>query len=281
MKLLRYGNLGEERPGLLDQDGNIRDLSAQIEDLGGANASLETINKLQSLDVNSLPKVEGNPRIGACLSHVPNFFCIGLNYAKHAAETGLRIPREPIIFSKASSALSGAFDPIVIPKDSEKTDWEVELGVLIGREAYQISEDEVDDVIAGYFTVNDVSERHFQTERSGQWIKGKSCPGFGPIGPWLITKDEIPDPQNLDLSLKINGEIMQSSNTSDMIFSVKRIISYMSGFMRLQVGDIIATGTPEGVGMSREPARFLQDGEHIEATVEGLGTQIQSVKRQS
>ncbi len=277
MKLIRFGEIGRERPGLLDQEGRIRDLADHCEDFGGANASIQAFERIRNLKLDDLPIVHGKPRIGAPLSFVPNFFCIGLNYAKHAAETGLRIPREPIIFSKASSALAGPFDDIELPQGSEKNDWEIELGVLIGQEAYCIDEAEALDYVSAYFTVNDLSERHFQTERSGQWIKGKSCPGYGPIGPWLVTPDEIDDVQNLDLSLKRNGVVVQSSNTSDMIFGVARIISYMSQFMKLQVGDIIATGTPEGVGMSMEPPQFLQKGDVLEGGVLELGLQIKTV----
>ncbi len=277
MKLLRYGPLGREKTGLLDGAGNIRDLSAHVSDLSGQALSQASLDALRGLDPASLPLVENPGRIGACLSRVPNFFCIGLNYAKHAAEAGAKPPAEPIIFSKASSALSGPNDPVAIPRGALKTDWEVELGVVIGREALYVSEADALDYVAGYCTINDVSEREFQIEKGGQWIKGKSAPSFGPTGPWFVSADEVPDPQQLDLSLSLNGESVQASNTSDMIFSVAEIISYMSRFMRLQPGDIIATGTPSGVGMGMSPQRFLKPGDVMELEVEGLGRQRQEV----
>lgn len=277
MKLLRYGAPGHEKPGLLDADGQVRDLSAQVTDFCGTGVSLEALDSLRGLDPSALPLVESPGRIGACLAFVPNFFCIGLNYAKHAAETGAKEPPEPILFSKAASALSGPNDDVVIPVGSQKSDWEVELGVVIGRETLYVSEADALEHVAGYCVVNDVSEREFQTERKGQWIKGKSAPTFGPVGPWLVTADEVSDPQNLALSLTLNGETRQSSNTSDMIFGVASIVSYMSQFMKLMPGDIIATGTPEGVGMGMKPQRFLKPGDVMELTVEGLGTQRQEV----
>lgn len=277
MKLLRFGPTGEEKTGILDAEGRVRDASAHVPDLAGAAVSLAALDRMRALAVDDLPVVENPGRIGPCLSRVPNFFAIGLNYAKHAAETGAKPPPEPILFSKASSALSGPNDPVIIPRGSEKTDWEVELGVVIGRDALYVSEEEALACVAGYCVVNDVSEREFQIERKGQWIKGKSAPSFGPAGPWLVTADEVADPQALSLSLTLNGEVMQSSGTHDMIFSVAEIVSYMSRFMRLQAGDIIATGTPEGVGMGRDPQRFLKPGDVMELTVEGLGTQRQEV----
>ncbi|WP_417525823.1 fumarylacetoacetate hydrolase family protein [Marinovum sp.] len=273
MKLLRYGEIGAEKTGLLDADGNVRDLSAHLPDLSGA--ALGRLDELRDIDPASLPLVENPGRIGACLASVPNFFCVGLNYALHAKESGLDAPSEPVLFSKATSALSGPFDPVIIPRGSEKADWEVELGVVIGREALYVSEEDALDYVAGYCTVNDVSERAFQIERLGQWIKGKSAPTFAPIGPWLVTADEVPDPQALDVSLSLNNETVQSSNTSDMIFSVREIVSYMSQFMKLMPGDIIATGTPAGVGMGMKPQRFLRPGDVMEVTVEGLGSQRQ------
>jgi 2,4-diketo-3-deoxy-L-fuconate hydrolase len=275
MKLLRYGAPGAEKPGLLDAEGQVRDLSAHVTDFAGETVSLAALDALRALDTTSLPVVADPGRIGACLARVPNFFCIGLNYAKHAAETGSQPPEEPILFSKATSALSGPYDPVVIPRDSQKSDWEVELGVVIGRDVSYVSEAEALDCVAGYCVINDMSEREFQIERKGQWIKGKSAPTFGPTGPWLVTADEVPDPQNLALSLSLNGETVQESNTDDMIFGVAEIISYMSRFMALQAGDIIATGTPEGVGMGMKPQRFLKPGDVMELTVEGLGTQRQ------
>lgn len=273
MKLLRYGPEGRERPGVLDADGRVRALSGP--DFEGKGVSLERLDSLRGMDIDNLPLVEDPGRIGACLASVPNFFCIGLNYAKHAAEAGMAVPSEPILFSKASSALSGPYDPVVIPRGSQKSDWEVELGVVIGREALYVSEAEALEHVSGYCVVNDVSERSFQIEKGGQWIKGKSAPGFGPTGPWLVTADEVADPQALRLSLSLNGEVMQDSNTDDMIFGVAEIVSYMSRFMKLQPGDVIATGTPSGVGMGMKPPRFLCPGDVMELEVEGLGRQRQ------
>ncbi len=278
MKLLRFGPKGQEKPGVLDENGNIRDVSGLVPDFAGRGVSAGALDHLRSLDLSIAPLVEDVPRIGACLAYVPNFYCIGLNYARHAEEAGMDKPAEPILFSKATSALSGPNDPVIIPRDSEKTDWEVELGVVIGREASYVSEDKALDYVAGYCTVNDVSERRFQIERGGQWIKGKSAPGFGPVGPYLVTADEVPDPQALRLILSLNGEIRQNSSTGDMIFSVAEIISYMSRFMTLLPGDIIATGTPEGVGMGAKPPRFLRAGDEMELEVEGLGKQVQRVE---
>ncbi len=278
MKLLRFGPKGQEKPGVLDENGNIRDVSGLVPDFAGRGVSAEALDHLRSLDLSIAPVVEDVPRIGACLAYVPNFYCIGLNYARHAEEAGMDKPVEPILFSKATSALSGPNDPVIIPRDSEKTDWEVELGVVIGREASYVSEDKALDYVAGYCTVNDVSERSFQIERGGQWIKGKSAPGFGPVGPYLVTADEVPDPQALRLTLSLNGEVRQDSSTGDMIFSVAEIISYMSRFMALLPGDIIATGTPEGVGMGANPPRFLRAGDEMELEVEGLGKQVQRVE---
>ena len=258
MKLLRYGPAGAEKTGMLDDAGRVRDLSAHAPELAGAAVSLPALDGLRAIDPGVLPVVDDPGRIGPCLSWVPNFFCIGLNYARHATETGATPPPEPILFSKASSALSGPEDPVVLPRGSVKSDWEVELGVVIGREALHVPVEEALGCVAGYCVVNDVSEREFQIERKGQWIKGKSAPTFGPVGPWLVTADEVADPQALALSLALNGEVAQSSRTADMIFSVAEIISTMSRYMRLQPGDIIATGTPEGVGMARDPQRFLR-----------------------
>ncbi|MHA6343930.1 fumarylacetoacetate hydrolase family protein [Roseivivax sp. CAU 1761] len=277
MKLIRTGAPGQERPGILDAEGRVRDLSGRVEDFAGKGVSLEALEAIRAIDVETLPVIEAPGRIGACLAWVPNFYCVGLNYAKHAAETGAKNPPEPILFSKAASALSGPNDPVIIPRKSQKTDWEVELGVVIGREALYISEEEALDHVAGYCVINDVSEREFQIERNGQWIKGKSAPSFGPTGPWLVTADEIADPQALDLSLSLNGEAVQSSSTSDMIFGVATVIAYMSQFMKLMPGDVIATGTPEGVGMGMKPQRFLKPGDVMELTVAGLGQQRQEV----
>lgn len=275
MKLLRFGDRGAEKTGLLDDAGQVRDLSAHVADLSGDAVSVAALGALRDIDVNTLPVVDAPGRIGSCLSRVPNFYCIGLNYAKHAEETGATPPTEPIVFSKATSALSGPFDPVIIPRGSEKTDWEVELGVVIGKPALYVSEADALSHVAGYCVINDVSERAFQIERGGQWIKGKSAPTFGPTGPYLVTADEIDDPQALDLSLSLNGETVQKSDTSDMIFGVAEIVSYLSQFIALVPGDIIATGTPSGVGMGMKPQRFLKPGDVMEVTVAGLGTQRQ------
>lgn len=281
MKLLRYGPAGAEKTGMLDDDGKVRDLSAHVPDLSGEAVSPAALDALRALDPSTLPVVEEPGRIGSCLGSVPNFICIGLNYALHAKESGMDAPTEPVVFSKVTSALSGPFDPVIIPRNSQKADWEVELGVVIGREALYVSEEDALDYVAGYCTVNDVSEREFQIEKLGQWIKGKSAPTFAPIGPWLVTADEVGDPQALDVSLKLNGETVQDSNTSDMIFSVREIVSYLSQFMKLVPGDIIATGTPSGVGMGMNPQRFLKPGDVMEVTVEKLGTQKQETQAAS
>lgn len=275
MKLLRFGPKGAEKPGALDQNGTIRDLSSATDDFAGATVSLEALEHLRKLDLTKFPEVDPSTRIGSCLADTPNFHCVGLNYVNHAKESGLPIPEEPVLFSKATSCLSGPNDPVIIPKNSKKTDWEVELGIVIGKAASYVSANDALDYVAGYCLINDVSEREFQIERSGQWVKGKSAPTFGPTGPWLVTADEIPNPQTLDLSLSIDGEVQQSSNTSDMIFDVKTIISHMSQFMELRVGDLISTGTPEGVGMGQSPQRWLQPGEVMELQIDGLGSQRQ------
>ncbi|MFZ3584189.1 fumarylacetoacetate hydrolase family protein [Loktanella sp. DJP18] len=277
MKLLRYGPEGQEKTGILDGDGKVRDLSAHVPDLAGPAVALVALDRIRAIDVTTLPVVDTPGRIGSCLAWVPNFFCIGLNYALHAEESGMDKPKEPIIFSKATSALSGPNDDVVIPRTSRKGDWEVELGVVIGKTALYVSEENALDHVAGYCTINDVSERSFQTERGGQWIKGKSAPTFGPTGPYLVTADEVGDPQTLRVTLKLNGKTVQDSNTSDMIFSVRQIVSYMSQFMELRPGDIIATGTPSGVGMGMTPQRFLRPGDVMEVEVEGLGAQKQTV----
>lgn len=275
MKLLRYGPAGQEKPGVLDEQGQVRDLSDHVRDFAGDGVSLDALNTLRALDLSQLPLVAEPGRIGACLASVPNFYCIGLNYAKHAAETGMAEPAEPIVFNKATSALSGPNDPVIIPRGAEKADWEVELGVVIGKEALYVSEADALDHVAGYCVINDMSERSFQIERGGQWVKGKSAPTFGPTGPWLVTADEVPDPQNLRVSLMLNGETVQDETTDDMIFTVAQIISHMSQFMKLVPGDIIATGTPSGVGMGMKPQRFLKPGEVMELTIDGLGIQRQ------
>ena len=275
MKLLRYGPKGKEKPGILDKDGNIRDLSAQVGDFAGESVSVAALDDLKGIDPANLPLVVGEPRIGSCLAWVPNFHCIGLNYSKHAAETGATPPTEPILFSKATSALSGPYDTVTIPKDSKKSDWEVELGVIIGRRCDNVSESDALKHVAGYCTINDLSEREWQIEKGGQWVKGKSAPGYGPVGPWLVTADEVRDPQKLNLSLTLNGKVVQDSSTSDMIFGVAEIVSYMSRFMILLPGDIIATGTPSGVGMGMKPQQFLKPGDVMELEVQGLGRQRQ------
>ena len=278
MKFLRYGETGQEKPGLLDADGNIRDLSAHVSDLSGAVLSPEALAKLGSLDVNALPKVEGNPRLGPCVAGTGKFICIGLNYADHAAESGMAVPPEPVIFMKATSAIVGPNDDLLIPRGSEKTDWEVELGIVIGKTAKYVSEDDALDYVAGYCTLHDVSERAFQIERAGQWTKGKSCDTFGPTGPWLVTKDEVADPQNLKMWLTVNGETMQDGSTKTMVYGVRHLVSYLSQFMSLQPGDIISTGTPPGVGMGMKPPRYLKAGDVVELGIEGLGTQKQNVR---
>lgn len=278
MKFLRFGDTGQEKPGLLDAQGNIRDLSAHVSDLSGAALYPDKLAELAKLDVNILPVVEGNPRLGPCVSGTGKFICIGLNYSDHAAETGATVPPEPIIFMKATSAIVGPDDDLLIPRGSEKTDWEVELGIVIGKPAKYVSEAEALDYVAGYCTIHDVSERAFQLERQGQWTKGKSCDTFGPTGPWLVTKDEITDPQNLSMWLKVNGETMQDGSTSTMVYGVAYLVSYLSQFMSLQPGDIISTGTPPGVGMGKKPPRYLKAGDVVELGIEGLGTQKQSVR---
>jgi len=278
MKLLRIGPKGQEKPAAIDADGNIRDLGDFVRDFGGNGISLDAVHKLRNLDLAAAPLAATGQRIGSCLSYVPNFYCVGLNYARHAEEAGMDKPTEPILFSKAASSLSGPFDPVYIPHGSGKTDWEVELGVVIGRIASNVTEATALEYVAGYCTVNDVSERAFQIERGGQWIKGKSAPSFGPVGPWLVTADEVPDPQNLSLSLSLNGKVQQDSNTADMIFSVAEIISYMSRFMTLVPGDIIATGTPQGVGMGQKPPRYLHAGDEMRLEVAGLGEQVLTVR---
>ena len=276
MKLVRFGEAGKEKPGIIDDNGVIRDLTDKVTDFGGNGVSHSAIAKIRDIDIEKLPVVPRDPRLGSILSDVPNFYCIGLNYTKHAIETGMDIPKEPILFSKATSALSGPFDNVIIPKNSKKSDWEVELGVIIGENCEHVSESNALSVISGYCTINDVSEREFQAERGGQWIKGKSAPSFAPIGPYFVTNDEIDDPQNLGVELSLNGKTVQKSNTSDMIFSVAEIISYMTQFMRLRTGDIIATGTPSGVGMGMKPQRFLKAGDVMEIEVERCGRQRQN-----
>lgn len=276
MKLLRYGPEGSEKPGILDSDGAIRDLSGVVADIDPSTVTEEGLAKIAAADVNSLPKVDGNPRIGSCVGNFQKFICIGLNYSDHAAETGAEPPKEPIVFMKAMNALNGPNDDVVIPRGSEKTDWEVELGIVIGKKASYVDEADAEAHIAGYCLANDVSERAFQTERSGQWTKGKSCDTFGPIGPWLVTKDEIADVQNLDMFLDVNGQRMQTGNTKTMIFCANFIVHHLSQFMSLMPGDVISTGTPPGVGMGIKPNPvFLKDGDEMHLGIQGLGEQRQ------
>ncbi|KEC71919.1 UNVERIFIED_ORG: 2-keto-4-pentenoate hydratase/2-oxohepta-3-ene-1,7-dioic acid hydratase in catechol pathway [Rhizobium esperanzae] len=275
MKLMRVGEAGREKPALLDADGKIRDLSGHVADIGGEAISPAGLAKIAAIDPKSLPELAAG-RIGACVAGTGKFICIGLNFSDHAAETGATVPPEPVIFMKATSAISGPNDTVLIPRGSEKTDWEVELGVVIGKTAKYVSEADALDYVAGYCVSHDVSERAFQTERAGQWTKGKSCDTFGPIGPWLVTKDEIADPQNLGMWLKVNGQTMQNGSSKTMVYGVAHIVSYLSQFMSLHPGDVISTGTPPGVGMGMEPPRYLRDGDVVELGIEGLGSQKQS-----
>ena len=275
MKLMRVGEVGREKPAMLDSDGKIRDLSGHVSDIGGDAISPEGLSKLKALDPKSLPELLPG-RIGACVAGTGKFICIGLNFSDHAAETGATVPPEPVIFMKATSAIVGPNDNVLIPRGSEKTDWEVELGVVIGKTAKYVNEADALDYVAGYCVSHDVSERAFQTERAGQWTKGKSCDTFGPIGPWLVTKDEIADPQNLGMWLKVNGETMQNGSSKTMVYGVAFVVSYLSQFMSLHPGDVISTGTPPGVGMGMKPPRFLKAGDAVELGIEGLGTQKQT-----
>jgi len=278
MKLVRYGKAGQEKPGLIDEDGNLRDLSKKIDDVSGEFLNDKTLKMLRGLDVKKLKKVPGRQRMGPCVGNIGKFLCIGLNYSDHAAETGAAIPEHPILFMKANSAIVGPNDDVVIPRGSEKTDWEVELGVVIGTTAKYVSEADALNHVAGYCIVNDVSERHFQTGLTGQWTKGKSCDTFGPTGPWLVTRDKIPDPQALDMSLDVNGKRMQSGNTATMIFTVAQIIEHLSSLFTLYPGDVISTGTPPGVGMGIKPDPvYLQKGDVMELEIAGLGKQRQMV----
>ena len=275
MKLLRYGPKGMERPGLVDGDGKIRDLSGLVGDIGGATLSDEGIERLRRLDARKLPEVDPSVRLGPCVAGTGKFICIGLNYSDHAAETGATVPSEPIIFMKATSAICGPNDPVIIPRGSQKTDWEVELAVVIGKRAKYVAEKDAFDYVAGYCVSNDVSERAFQTERQGQWTKGKSADHFGPIGPWLVTRDEVADPQSMPMWLTINGVKRQDGSTKTMVYGVGFLVSYLSQFMSLQPGDIISTGTPPGVGMGMKPPTYLKAGDAIELGIEGLGQQRQ------
>jgi 2-keto-4-pentenoate hydratase/2-oxohepta-3-ene-1,7-dioic acid hydratase in catechol pathway len=278
MKLVRYGNEGAERPGLVDANGVLRDLSAHIPDIDGRMLNDASLERLRALDTEALPAVDGSPRFAPIVGNIGKFLCIGLNYSDHAAETGAAIPEHPILFFKANSAIVGANDDVIMPRGSTHTDWEVELGVVIGTTTKYVSEQEALSYVAGYCIVNDVSERHFQTQLTGQWTKGKSCDTFGPTGPFLVTRDEVPDPQALDMSLDVNGKRMQTGNTSTMIFSVAQIISHLSQLMTLHPGDIITTGTPPGVGMGIKPDPvYLKSGDVMELHISGLGQQRQTV----
>ena len=277
MKLLRVGNLNKEKPAIIDKSGLVRDLSSIIDDLNTKYINQNTIEKIKKLDLTQLPKIPSNARIGACVSNPEKFIGIGLNYSDHAEETGMKIPSEPIIFIKANSCICGPNDNVVIPKNSKKTDWEIELGIIIGKKAQYIFEDQSLEHIFGYCIVNDISEREFQIERSGQWDKGKGCDTFGPIGPYLVTKDEINNVQDLNLELKLNGKAVQKGNTNKMIFGVNHLVSYVSQFMTLNPGDIITTGTPPGVGMAHKPPIFLKEGDELILNIDNLGMQKQKI----
>lgn len=278
MKLVRFGPAGEERPGLIDSNGRIRDLSEIIPDISGPTLSGETLRRLKATDPSSLPMAPEDARIGPCVGDVGNFIAVGLNFADHAAETGAPIPPEPILFNKAPSCIVGPNDDVVIPKSSKKTDWEVELAIVIGERASYVGASDALDYVAGFCICHDVSEREFQLERGGTWSKGKGCPTFGPLGPWLVTKDEIADVQNLPMWLDVNGERMQSGSTSTMIFNCAQLVSYISHFMILEPGDVITTGTPPGVGMALKPPRFLKAGDVVTLGIEGLGEQRQAIR---
>ena len=275
MKLLRYGAKGQEKPAILDREGQIRDLSGQVKDLAAAALSPDGLARIAALDLERLPLVTGSPRLGPCVGQVGKFLCIGLNYSDHAAESGMAIPAEPVLFMKATSAIAGPADDVVIPRGAQKTDWEVELGVVIGTRASYVSEKDALQHVAGYCVVNDLSERAYQLEGTGQWVKGKSCDGFGPLGPWLVTRDEVPDPQNLQLWLDLNEQRYQEGSTARMIFGVAEIISYLSRYMTLYPGDVISTGTPPGVGMGLRPPRYLRPGDRLRLGIVGLGEQNQ------
>jgi len=277
MKLVRYGRPGKEKPGLFDEFGRLRDLSGVVDDIDGSMLSDRALKKIAKIDYTTLPLVRGNPRIGVPVAKIGKFIGIGMNYADHAAELGAPIPTEPPVFMKAITCLNGPDDAIMLPKGSKKTDWEVELGVVIGTRARYVSEEEALTFVAGYCVVNDVSERAYQMEMGSQWDKGKGCDTFGPVGPWLVTRDEVMDVQDLDLYLEVNGKRMQTGNTSTMVFTVAQIVSYLSRFMTLEPGDIICTGTPPGVGMGRKPQKFLKKGDTLRLGIAGLGEQQQDV----
>ena len=277
MKLLRHGEIGAEKPGIFAADGTIRDLSAVVGDISGATLSNAGLAVIRAVDPTTLPVVAATTRLGPCVAGTGKFICIGLNYADHAAESGMAVPPEPVIFMKATSAICGPNDPILIPRGSEKTDWEVELAVIIGTKAKYVSQADAMAYVAGYAVTNDVSERSFQTERAGQWTKGKSCDNFGQIGPWLVTRDEVADPQNLPMWLTVNGRKMQNGSTATMVYGVAHLVSYLSQFMTLHPGDVISTGTPPGVGLGMKPPTFLKPGDVVELGIAGLGQQRQNV----
>ena len=282
MKLLRYGPSGREKPGVIDSTGSIRDLSSVIPDLAGDALTREGIDRLRTVDSSSLPRVDAGVRIGPCVAGVGKFICIGLNYSDHAAESGMAVPAEPILFMKATSAICGPNDGIIIPRGSQKTDWEVELGIVIGTTARYVREEEAMSHVAGYCVINDLSERAFQLEGTGQWVKGKSADSFGPIGPWLVTPDEVPNPHDLDLWLEVDGRTYQRSSTRQMIFGVARLVSFISRFMSLHPGDIISTGTPPGIGMGQKPDPiFLRPGNRVRLGIQGLGEQQQDVRSET
>ena len=277
MKLVRYGNPGQEKPGLIDAEGNLRDLSGVIKDIGPEQLGDAALAKLRKLKTANLPRVKGSPRMGSPVSGVGKFIAIGLNYADHAAESGLPLPKEPIVFMKATTCIQGPNDPVMLPKGSKKTDWEVELGVVIGTKARYVSQKDALSFVAGYCTINDVSEREYQIERGGTWDKGKGCDTFGPLGPWLVTRDDVPNPQKLSMWLDLNGKRMQTGSTRTMIFSVAKLVSYVSQFMTLMPGDVITTGTPPGVGLGMKPPLYLKKGDVMTLGIEGLGEQHQLV----
>nr|WP_315207681.1 fumarylacetoacetate hydrolase family protein [uncultured Albidiferax sp.] len=277
MKLVRYGKPGKEKPGLIDAEGKLRDLSKELKDIGPAQLGDAALAKIAKLNTAKLPLVKGKPRMGSPVANVGKFIAIGLNYADHAAESGLPIPPEPVVFMKATSCIQGPNDPIMLPKGSKKTDWEVELGVVIGTQARYVSQKDALNFVAGYCTINDISEREYQLERAGTWDKGKGCDTFGPLGPWLVTRDEVPNPQKLGMWLDVNGQRVQTGNTKTMVFTVAKIVSYVSQFMTLMPGDVITTGTPPGVGMGMKPPRFLKKGDTMALGIDGLGEQHQEV----
>lgn len=277
MKLVRFGEFGREKPGLIDSGGHIRDLSGYIADIGGDNLSRESLEKLRALDVSALPLVAGNPRLGPPVSRPWSFIAVGLNYADHARETGQEIPSEPILFNKLGNCISGPYDDVIYPKGSDRMDWELEIAFVIGKRARYVSEADAMDYVAGYCICNDVSERRFQMKRNGQWMKGKCAETFGPLGPWLVTTDEITDPSDLAMELKVNGETRQKGSTSTMIFSVPYLVAYITQFCVLEPGDVVTTGTPPGVGSGMKPPQYLKAGDVMELTIEGLGTQRQTV----